>query len=172
MSTTGVNVPMTSNARLKDLAPTVVSEQIGNYITFRYDVTTGAAHISFSSQSFTFVKGQALPSASLLTDVLDLNFGNVQTRCFGVGLKDPVTGIDLDGISGAGLMIVVKNAFDILYNERALANQDPAATAPLSTQAMIQANQLYDYFGMGTAGYPLGKAFGGPGVTLPPPQVA
>jgi hypothetical protein len=154
------------NYRIADIAPTVVSERIGDSIGFTYDVLTQAAQFTFNSRPYIYVSGAPLPIAGTSTSALVQNVNEIQEVCFGNGLADPVTQADLSKVSVAGLEIIVKAAFDTLYNQQAAANAPPNATLPFpSQQAIAQANALFDLFGNGLNGFPLGRAFGGLGTT-------
>jgi hypothetical protein len=166
---------MIYNARITDVAPTVVKEQIAEIVSFNYNALTQGSNFSFQSRAYMYVnqepQSMADPSANYLqVDVTD----EVLVQCFGVGLRDPVTGADLSTISTAGVALIIKNAFDILYNQRAQASNTPNANqAYPSADAIAQANYLYDMYGNGLNGFPLGKASGGlgtnDGVTSPTP---
>lgn len=161
--------PILFDARVKDIAPGVISELIGGNIFFYYDPVTGAASFAFNSREFLYLSGSPKPYSGDRTDVLTAQVADVMTRCFGKGLTDPVTGADLGGFSVAGFQLIVKAAFDTLINEREKAKGYPDGAPYPSNAAIMQANSLYDLFGSGKDGYPLGKMFGGPGVVLGQP---
>lgn len=164
------------NARLTDVAPTVVKEQIAEVVSFNYNALTQGATLSFQSRAYMYVN--AVPQAMAETNPNYLQAPvdqAMQVECFGIGLRDPVTGADLSKISTAGMALIIKNAFDILYNRRALQQSVPNPNQAYPSQlAIAQANYLYDYFGNGEGGFPLGKAFGGLGTTdgVPSPTPA
>lgn len=156
---------MIANARIKDLAPTVVSEQIADSILFTYNPLTQAASFAFNSREYVYINGVPQQLAGTNPDLLQLDVeGELLTQFPGMGLADPVTGADLSNISVAAITLIVKAAFDILYNRRAQAEglTDPNQPYP-SLLAIMQANSLYDYYGNGKNGFPLGRAFGGVG---------
>ena len=172
------SVPMTGpvtiyNARINDLAPTVVTEQITDNIQFVYNPLTEAASFNFMSRQYVYVSGAPQQLAGTNMNMLQQDADAVIEECFGLGLADPVTGTDLSKVSVAGIMTIVKNAFDILYNRRAqiqaAANEAAGITNPSqaypSQLAIMQANTLYDDYGNGSGGFPLGKAFGGLGTS-------
>lgn len=159
-------LPMIFNARLSDLASEVVQEQIGEQINFQYDAVSGNSLITFTSRPYLYISGVPKPLAGTGFDQLVKSADELMTRTFGTGLKDPVTGANLSQISVAGFALYLKNAFDVLYNERAKAQGYPNGAPYPSNQAIMQANGLFDLFGSGETGYPLGKAFGGPGIVL------
>lgn len=152
------------DARIKDLAPSVVSEQIAEGLNFHYDVISGNASFTFFSRPYVFINGSPLALAGTLTDNLDTDANSMITRCFAAGVLDPVTQADLGKISVAGVMLIIKSAFDTLYNERAKSKGFPDPNFPFpSNMAIAQANSLWDLYGSGVLPYPLGRAFGGPG---------
>jgi len=171
VSTPPSNVPLTApvtiyNARIADLAPTVVTEQIADNIQFTYNPLTQAGAFAFTSRQFVYVNGQPQSLSGTSPHTLQVDASTVLTEKFGVGLADPVTGMDLSNLSVAGVDVFIKNAFDILFNRKAKTQSTPTATqAYPSALAIMQANTLYDLFGNGLGGFPLGKAFGGLGTS-------
>lgn len=152
------------NPRVTDLAPNVTTEQIAQYIAFHYDAVTQAGSFTFNSQSFIHVNGVAQPFSGTQTQVVNAGTADILAQTFGKGLKDPVTGAKLDSISVAGLSLYIKDAFDKIFAQRAASYGYVPPTGMPSALAFIQANGLYDLYGSGEDGYPLGKAFGGTGV--------
>lgn len=159
---------VTANARIVDIAPTVVAETVSNRIEFTYNPLNETGAFAFFSRAYLYVNAEPQALASTSSNVLQAALTpELLPQTFGNGLADPVTGADLGKISIAGFMIYMKNAFDILYNRRALANAGaPDPNAPFPSQlAILQANALYDLYGNGLGGFPLGKAFGGQGTS-------
>lgn len=175
------SVPVTGpvtvfNARIKDLAPTVVSEQIADSILFTYNPLTQQGAFAFTSREYVYINGEPQEFAGTAPNMLQMEVaGDVMAQFPGVGLADPVTGADLSSVSVAGIMVIVKNAFDIFYNQQAQqqGTSDPNQPYP-SILAIMQANTLYDYYGNGKNGFPLGRAFGGLGTNdgIPGPTPA
>jgi hypothetical protein len=155
------------NARISDIAPTVVKEQVAELVSFNYNALTQGATFSFQSRGYQYVNGLPQSMADTVQDYLQIDVDEeVEIQCFGQGLRDPVTGADLSQISTAGVALIIKNAFDILYNQRAQETTPPNSDqAYPSLLAIAQANYLWDMYGSGLDGYPLGKAFGGLGTT-------
>lgn len=172
MPTPAPAVPLTApvtifNARITDMAPTVVSEQIGTQIQFTYNPITGQGAFAFLSRPYMYINGQPQPVAGTTTNSLQVAAeGAILAEMLAPGLADPVTGADLSQVSVAGVMLYIKNAFDILYNRRAASQAVPNPDQPYpSVLAIAQSNALYDLFGNGIGGYPLGRSFGGFGTT-------
>lgn len=116
---------MSDNARIQQIANGVNSEVIAEQTHLFYDVNTGRANVSFQARKYLFVNG--VPQSPMGDfDVLPVQISNIASRCLTPeGSVDPVTGADLSKISAAGMMVVLKAAYDVLYNERAIA-ADPA----------------------------------------------
>lgn len=164
---TPVTAPVTIyNARITDLAAGVVTEQIAFNTLFNYNPLTMAGSFAFTSRQYLYINGQPQQIAGTNAQVLQQDVEAIQTSFFGKGLADPVTKQDLSNVSVAGILIYIKNAFDILYNTKAAADSTPNPNQPYpSVLAITQANTLYDDFGNGSGGFPLGRAFGGQGTT-------
>lgn len=111
-----------SNARFRFIAEGVVFERVATRINIDYDPVTAAANIAFQMDEVLNVNGvpQELKGSN---DVLRYDFAQLAARCFGAGVVDPVTGINLEQVSGAGMMLLFKAAVDALDNERAAAAQ-------------------------------------------------
>lgn len=163
------------DARISDAAPTVVYEQVAEVVIFSYNALTQAASFNFQSRPYMYINGEPQPMAGSSQNSLQQDMASVIEDCFARGLRDPVTGADLSGVSTAGVAVIIKSAFDILYNRRyyQTATPDPNQAYP-SLLAIAQANYLYDMYGNGQDGFPLGKAFGGVGTTdgVPTPTPA
>lgn len=164
------------NARIADLAAGAVTEQIAFNTLFNYNPLTEAASFAFTSRQYLYINGEPQQIAGTSAQVLQQDASEIETSFFGKGLADPVTKQDLSNVSVAGILIYIKNAFDILYNKKAAANSTPNPNQPYPSElAIMQANTLYDDFGNGSGGFPLGRAFGGQGTTdgapspTPPP---
>ena len=156
----------TINARMKDIAPNAVTEIIGEKVFFSYNVLTGNAFFTFQHRPYLFINGQPQSLVGNQLDSLDAPASDFLTTCFGEGLRDPVTNEDLGKVSTAGIELIIKAAFDKLYN----TNYPSPPDAPvLSDQAILQSLSQYDLYGNGLNGYPLGKYYGGQGLTLPMP---
>jgi hypothetical protein len=164
------------DARITDIAPTVVSEQVAEVVTFSYNALTQGASLSFQSRAYMYVNAEPQQMAGTSPDYLSQAVNEaMEIECFGIGLRDPVTGEDLSGVSTAGVGLIIKAAFAILYNRRAQGQGSPNPDQAYPSElALIQTNYLYDMYGNGLGGYPLGKAFGGLGTTdgVPTPSPA
>lgn len=120
---------MTTNARITTLAAGVTSEMIAEQTHLFYDPATGSGSVSFQARSNLFINGVHQPLSGNEYDILQDDVADIATRNFAAsGSVDPVTGADLSKISTGGLILIIKAAYDVLYNERAAAQA--AATAP------------------------------------------
>lgn len=112
---------MSDNARIQPIADGVNAEIIAEQTHLFYDVASGTARVAFQARKYLFVNGAA-QSPMGDYDVLQAQLADIGSRCFVAdGSSDPITGADLSKISSAGMMIVIKAAYDVLFNERAAA---------------------------------------------------
>lgn len=118
-----------TNARIRTLADGIHAEMIAEQTHLFYDPATGAGSVSFQARESLFVGGVYQPLAGQY-DILQVEVTDLLARTFApAGTLDPVTGADLSAVSAAGLMLVIKAAYDVLYNERAAALAAAAAAA-------------------------------------------
>lgn len=110
----------TPNARIRVISEGITAEMIAEQTHLFYDPQTGGGSISFQARESLFVNDAYQPLAGGY-DILMVNIPDIASRCFGVG-TDPVTGADLSQLSAAGIALIIKSAYDTLYNERADAN--------------------------------------------------
>jgi len=112
---------MTTNARIRTLATGVTGEMIAEQTHLFYDPGTGGGSVSFQGRESLFVNGAYQPLTGGY-DILQSDLAGIATRQFApVGTVDPVTGADLSQVSAAGMVLILKAAYDVLYNERASA---------------------------------------------------
>lgn len=108
-----------SNARIRTISEGVTAEMIAEQTHLFYDPQTAGGTIAFQARESLFVNGTYQPLAGDF-DVLHVSIGDIASRCFGIG-ADPVTGADLSQVSAAGIALIIKAAYDTLFNERAAA---------------------------------------------------
>lgn len=121
----------TTNARIRSIASGVTAEMIAEQTHLFYDPATGGGYVSFQAREHLIV-GADVQAPMGNYDILQAQIPDMLPHCFGVGLVDPVTGADLSKVSAGGLMLVIKAAYDQLYNARAAA---AAAAAPTPAPA-------------------------------------
>lgn len=117
---------MTTNARIRNLAPGVDAEMIAVQTHIFYNPQTGAVDVSFQAAESLVVNGEVGPSLGAF-DILHTSIADIATRTAAAGL-DPVTGADLSKFSAAGVMVVMKAFYDTLFAERAEARAATVAT--------------------------------------------
>ena len=118
-----------SNARITTLGTGITAEMIAEQTHLFYDPATGSGSVSFQARSNLFINGVYQPLSGNNYDILEANVADIALRSFAAaGTLDPVTKTDLSTVSAAGLLLIMKAAYDVLYNERAAA-QAAAATA-------------------------------------------
>lgn len=116
-----------TNARLREIAPGVIAERLATAIHLFWNPADDSCSIAFQTTEHLYVNDQWQPfSGGPGGEVLSVQLAQILARTFGEGQLDPVTGVELDEVSAAGVMLIIKRAFDVLYNERAAAaNPDP-----------------------------------------------
>lgn len=120
-----------TNARFTDMGGGTLSEMMSAHIQFFYDPTTYASRAIFNGLPYLEI-GSAYHALNTTPDILHVDFTNEMTRCYGSVLEtltDPVTGIDLTKVSVAGIMTLIKTAYDQEYNARAIAIANATALA-------------------------------------------
>lgn len=116
-----------TNARVKTIASGITGEMIAEQTHIFYDPATGGGYVSFQARETLYVNGEVrAPMGDF--DILQVQLPAIATQCFCNGVTDPVTGADLSGVSVGGVSLILKAAYDQLYNARAQAWAD-AATA-------------------------------------------
>lgn len=112
-----------TNARVRQLAAGITAEMIAEQTHLFYNPQNGTAWISFQARESIFVNG-AFQATAGDYDVLQVTVDEIAVRCLGVG-TDPVTGTDLSKVSAAGMAMIIKAAYDTLFNERSAAKAAP-----------------------------------------------
>jgi hypothetical protein len=116
---------MTTNTRISTIATGVTREIVAEQVHLFYDPATKAGAVAFQYRPSLYVNG-AFNGPAGDYGVLQLPLAGIAARCFSTAL-DPMTSTDLSKVSAAGLAQLLKDAFDVLYNEQAAAL---AATVP------------------------------------------
>lgn len=117
---------MTDNARIRTIATGVTAEMIAEQTHLFYDPATGGGYVSFQAREHLIV-GTDVQSPMGDYNILQAQVTDLLPVCFGAGATDPVTGADLSQVSAAGVMVILKAAYDQLYNARAAAQAEPEA---------------------------------------------
>ncbi|HEV2678911.1 MAG TPA: hypothetical protein VGV14_00270 [Rhodanobacter sp.] len=109
-----------TNARIRTLATGITAEMIAEQTHMFYDPATGGGYVTFQAREVLYVNG-VLQAPMGDFDILRVEVPDIAAHAFGAGKVDPVTGADLSGVSVAGVMTIIKAAYDALYNARAVA---------------------------------------------------
>lgn len=117
------------NARIRNIASGITAEMIAEQTHLFYDPQTGGGYVSFQAREHLTV-GAVVQSPMGDYNILQADITAIIAQQFGAGLVDPVTGADLSGVSVAGVMSIVKVAYDQLYNARAAAAAAAAVEQP------------------------------------------
>jgi hypothetical protein len=123
---------VSDNARIRTMAPGVTAEMVAEQVHIFYDPAAGSASIAFQARESLFVSNAYEPLNGAF-NVLQVNLADIETRLFApVGTIDPVTGADLSKISPAGVDLILKAAYDTLFNEQS------ALIAAAATQQQVE----------------------------------
>lgn len=117
------------NARIRAIASGVSAEMIAEQTHLFYNAATGEGTVSFQAREHLIV-GAEVQAPMGDYDILQAQITAIMPVKFGVGMSDPVSGADLSSITTAGIMVLIKAAYDQLYNARAEAAAAAAAPAP------------------------------------------
>lgn len=112
-----------TNSRFTDLGANTVSEMLSPMTQLVWNPITGETAVSFQNAPYLYVANtyhqlNSNPSA-LYVDLAP----KIATCYAPANTMDPITGADLSKISVAGIMMVIKAAYDQEYN----ANTPPGA---------------------------------------------
>lgn len=110
---------MTTNARISTVATGITREIVAEQTHLFYEPATKLGYVSFQHRPSLYING-AFDGPAGDFGVLQLQLADVATRCYSTSV-DPVTGADLSKISAAGITQILKDVFDIAYNEQAAA---------------------------------------------------
>ena len=122
-------------SRIETIEGQVGFEVIATGTNINYSPVTGSGTLTFNMAKFLTVDGVIRPDiqpphAGMLTrnlsEIILRRFLTEMPEVGGVDIThDPVTGADLRNVSVAGVMQIIKVAFDILYNE-SLPSPEPS----------------------------------------------
>ena len=114
-----MSIDKATNSRFHEIDTDTYSELIATQLQIFYDPSTGSVRVHFNGQPFLTV-GSKLMQLDATFDILSVELGSQMTKCYGpADVADPVTGADLSKISVAGLMLLLKNAYDMEHNAEA-----------------------------------------------------
>lgn len=110
---------MTTNARITTISTGITREIVAEQTHLFYDPATKMGSVAFQHRPSLYINDQFNGPAGDF-GVLELQLADVAARCYATGV-DPVTGADLSQISAAGIAQILKDVFDVAYNEQAAA---------------------------------------------------
>ena len=115
--------------RIETIAPGVTSEVIALVTNLTYTPGTGNVQVVFTGVPCTYAGDQYIgPGGNPIP--ISLFLDEIAAETFAAGL-DPVTGVDLSTVSGAGVVSIIKAVFAQKYD--AMANKPaPVEAAPFS----------------------------------------
>lgn len=126
-------------ARFTDLGGGTLAELMASQVQFFYDPTTQAARALFNGMPYLSIDGKYRGLVAT-GDIMEVDFTTQMARQYAneipIAILDPVTGADLADVSVAGVMTLIKVAYDIEINAREVRR--------LAKLAVAQANALAD----------------------------
>lgn len=132
-----------TNARYVDLGGGKIGELISHQVQFFYDPTTQRARVIFNGHVY-LQTGEVWRKVGEDNDILEVDVSNLLAmRPVQTELRDPVTGIDLSDVSIAGFQYIMKAAYDLFVNQRAIQRQmlaqetETLNDAPLNPKAPV-----------------------------------
>lgn len=114
------------NARFIDIGGGVTAEYMAHTSQFTFNPNTDGVRVIFNSHPY-IVAGAQYHRVGDVNDILHVDLKNMMTMRPAEGVRDPVTGMDLSGVSVAGVLLIVKGAFNFFFNKRALELAQAAA---------------------------------------------
>lgn len=109
----------TPNSRFKLLGPGILTEMIAHQTQLLYNPSVQSIEALFTGSPFLRVENRYVPVGNEM-DILRLDLTpRLAERPAKAGDLDPVTGVDLSNVSVAGVMVIMKRAYDNFHNERA-----------------------------------------------------
>lgn len=108
-----------NNARFVDMGGGNIAEYISFQIQMNYNPTTQHVRVVFNGAPYILM-GTAYQKIGEKQDILEADLTGLEgMRLIPQGVKDPVTGMDLSGLSIGGLILAHKMAYDYFFNIRA-----------------------------------------------------
>ena len=108
-----------NNARFVDMGGGNIAEFISFQIQMGYNPTTQDVRVVFNGAPYILM-GTTYQKIGEKQDILEANLTGLEAmRLIPQGVKDPVTGWDMSGLSIAGLVLAHKMAYDYFFNLRA-----------------------------------------------------
>ena len=151
MSNTLSNIDPATNARFTDLGDGTYSEMISDQVQLFYNPANESCRAMFNALPFIQLAGKYHTLGGAY-DIMEVDFSDKMTKCYGAGLTDPVTGGDLGQVSVGGVMLMIKAAMDTEYNARAEERAAAVARAEAMTAALDHlANSIVSPAPNGTA---------------------
>ena len=127
-----------TNARIREITTGVTAEMIAEQTHIFYDPSTQSGYVSFQAREHLIV-GTDVQAPMGDFDIMQVQLPAIAMQCFCAGVKDPVTGADLAGVSVGGISLLLKAAFDQLYNARDQARREQAAADAAAAQQTADA---------------------------------
>lgn len=114
----------TGNARFIDLGEGLLGEMMTHQIQLFYDPTTEKVRVIFNGYIY-ILTGNVYRKVGDENDILHVDLAEMMglTPVPPNTLVDPVTGTDLSKVSVAGVVLIIKAAYDYFYNRRAQQRQ-------------------------------------------------
>ncbi len=107
------------NARFVDMGGGHIAEYISHSIQIHWEPTEQKARVVFNGAPYILM-GTKWNRIGLEQNILEQDLSNLlHLRLIPPGYQDPVTGADLSQISLAGMVLIIKGAYDFFFNVKA-----------------------------------------------------
>lgn len=126
-----------TSLRFEDLGGGNFLEALAPNINLEWDPMTNGGTVTFHVQKYLMKDGVLRSDMTGGYDTIRVPINDMITRCHATGLVDPVTNQPLGYVSVAGLMLIIKAAFDTLYNEELIRREE----AKLQSAMLIEGPQ-------------------------------
>lgn len=104
-----------SNKRIKNVDGAVIYlEALPHDVRLNFNHVTNQGTFMIFGREYINVDGVRSESTQLGQTFVE--FSNIETEELAPGLTDPTTGASLDGVTGAGLMLLINAMYDTAYN--------------------------------------------------------
>lgn len=115
--------------RIEVLTNGITREAIAEQTHLFYEPATQSARVAFQYRPNLYLDGVHSGAAGDY-GVVETTVDAIATQSFGEGLVDPVTGRDLGTVSVAGIILLIKAAFPVLYDRAYASTQDEPEAVP------------------------------------------
>lgn len=111
-------LPTPPNARMVDLGGGLFAEMMADQSQLFFDPTTENVRAIFNGQPY-LKTGDVYRRVGDKNDILHVDLKDLMALR-PAPFRDPITGADMSNVTVAGVMLIMKAAYDYFYNKRAM----------------------------------------------------